>query len=460
MNISPLETKTLGLWGWGREGRAAYTLLRDLFPSKPLTVFCSDEEVAAIHALNDVHITAQPKITAEALMQMDVVIKSPGISPYQAMVKQAQRHGTCFIGGTSLWFAQHPDAMTLCVTGTKGKSTTTALLAHLLRMSGLRTALAGNIGVPLLELITASADVWAIELSSYQTRDVALSGVAPTVALVTNIYPEHLNWHGSIECYIEDKLALVTEAHPRIVVLNAQDPILSTLNIEHSEVRWFGHAQGWHLQNNWLYRGDQKIIDTSQFPLPGAHNRSNICGVMTVLEAIGLDAVRLAPHVLSFKPLPHRLQTLGIREGVTWVNDSISTTPYASLAALDVFKDRHVALLVGGYDRGIDWSEFAQAMASHAPAVIVTMGENGAKIHALLQPIAETTPLQLHAADTLDDAVQKAMHAVQPGSVLLLSPGAPSFGEFKDYVARGRRFAELGGFDPEMISSIQGMGIA
>jgi UDP-N-acetylmuramoylalanine--D-glutamate ligase len=335
-------------------------------------------------------------------------------------------------------------ARTLCVTGTKGKSTTSSLLAHLLRAAGLRTALAGNIGLPLLELIDASADAWAVELSSYQTRDVAASGARPAIAIVTNLFPEHLDWHGSEARYIEDKLALVTAAKPRIAVLNAADPRLAALQ----------------LPEDALYRGDAFVMDTAELPLPGRHNRSNLCAVLTALEAFGLDALALAPHAARFQPLPNRLQPIGTRDGVLYVNDSISTTPHATLAALELYRGRPVAVLVGGHDRGLPWGAFADAMHTCAPQAVVTMGQNGPRIHALLEPITAAAGFSLHSANDLAEAMAKARAALPEGGVVLLSPGAPSFGVYKDYVARGRHFAQLAGFDPETISGIAGMGIA
>ena len=195
-------------------------------------------------------------------------------------------------------------------------------------------------------------------------------------------------------------------------------------------------------------------------PLPGRHNRGNLCAVLTAIEALGLDAMTLAPHAATFRPLPNRLQTLGTREGIAYVNDSISTTPHASLAALACFADRRVALIVGGHDRGLDWSGFAAQMRMQAPAAIVTVGQNGPKIHALLAPIARGAGFALQAADDLADAVRRARDALAGEGVVLLSPGAPSFGAYKDYVARGRHFAELAGFDPDSISTIPGLGIA
>ncbi|MBN8801398.1 MAG: UDP-N-acetylmuramoyl-L-alanine--D-glutamate ligase [Stenotrophomonas acidaminiphila] len=468
MRISQLEGKRVALWGWGREGRAAFHALRERLPGLPLTLFCPQAEAAAAHAESAGALRVESAVTGEALARFDVVVKSPGISPYTPEALQAQAQGTQFIGGTSLWFSEHaradgrlPD--TVCVTGTKGKSTTTSLLAHLLRAAGHRTGLAGNIGLPLLEVLDPqpAPEYWAVELSSYQTGEVARSGARPDVAVVLNIFPEHLDWHGSEQRYIDDKLALVTAGHPRVAVLNAADAHLRALQLPHSQVVWFNQPAGWHMVGEVVHRGAQPVFDTSDTPLPGRHNRGNLCAVLAALEALGLDAVALAPAVRSFRPLPNRLQLLGERDGVRWVNDSISTTPHASLAALDCFAGQRIALLVGGHDRGVDWHDFAAHMRDNAPLEIVTMGANGPRIHALLQPLADAGRFGLHAAGDLPHAVEQARAALGgQGGVVLLSPGAPSFGAYRDYVARGRHFAELAGFDPYSISAIPGLGVA
>ncbi len=459
IDFAALAQRRVALWGWGREGRAAHAALRAYLPALPLTLFCSDSEAADARAL-DPALAIDTQVDAARLSAFEVVVKSPGISPYGPDAVEAAGRGTRFVGGTGLWFAQRGDARTLCVTGTKGKSTTTALLAHLLRAGGHRTALAGNIGMPLLELLEADAAYWAIELSSYQTGDVAGSGTRPHLAIVTNVFPEHLDWHGGEARYIEDKLALLTGARPRIAVLNAQDPLLSRLELPDSDVRWYGREDGWHLRDDMLHRGDDKVLDTRLVPLPGRHNRSNLSAVLTALDALGLDGAALAAHAETFAPLPNRLQMLGVRDGLLWVNDSISTTPHASLAALDVFRERRVALLVGGHDRGLEWASFAQAMRIQAPAAIVTMGQHGARIHALLAPLAGEGGFALEAVSDLTDAVARARRLLDGDGVVLLSPGAPSFGAYRDYVARGRHFAELAGFDPSRISAIAGLGIA
>jgi UDP-N-acetylmuramoylalanine--D-glutamate ligase len=467
IDIARLAGKRIALWGWGREGRAAWRALHARGIG-PLALFCSAGE--AVEALSlDPQLVIEPEATAERLSAYDVVVKSPGISPYTPAAVAAAGQGTRFVGGTALWFGERADddglaRGALCVTGTKGKSTTTALLAHLLRAGGHRTALAGNIGLPLLELLDGQAEYWAIELSSYQTGDVAASGARPDVAVALNIFPEHLDWHGSHERYVADKLRLLTEAKPRVAVLNAEDPILSALVLPDSEVHWFNRTDGWHLRGDALHRGEAFVMDTATLPLPGRHNRGNLCAVLAAIDALGLDAASLAPHAAGFRPLPHRLQRLGERDGITWVNDSISTTPHASLAALEVHRGERVALLVGGHDRGLDWSGFADAMRTRAPAVVITMGEgagqNGPRIHDLLAPIADGGGFALLAARDLDEAVALARSALRGAGVALLSPGAPSFGAYRDYTERGRHFASLAGFDPDTISTIPGLGIA
>ncbi len=436
MRISQLEGKRVALWGWGREGRAAFGVLQQRLPSLPLTLFCPEAEAAAAREETQGALTVRSDVTGAALAAFEVVIKSPGISPYGEAALQASAQGTQFIGGTSLWFAEQAAADgivhdTVCVTGTKGKSTTTALLAHLLRASGERTGLIGNIGLPLLEVLDPQPvpKYWAVELSSYQTGEVARSGAHPQVAIVLNLFPEHLDWHGSQARYIQDKLRLVTEAAPRIAVLNAADPYLAGLSLPKSEIVWFNQPLGWHMRGDVVHRGEQPVFDTAHTPLPGRHNRGNLCAVLAAIEALGLDAVALAPAVQDFRPLPNRLQTLGTREGITFVNDSISTTPH---------------------------------MAHDVPPVeIVTMGANGPRIHALLQPLADAGRFGLHAAADLSEAMQLAQVALGgQGGVVLLSPGAPSYGVYRDYVARGRHFAELAGFDPDAITAIPGIGIA
>ncbi len=467
MRISELDGRRVALWGWGRESRAAHAALRSRLPTLALTAICSEAESAEVIALGDPLLQPSVQADADALSSFDVVVKSPGISPYRPEVEQAVAAGTRFIGGSALWFAEHPGARTVCVTGTKGKSTTTALIAHLLRAGHRRTALAGNIGLPLLELLDppqapqlSSEMFWAIELSSYQTRDVVDSGVRPDVAVGLNVYPEHLDWHGSQARYVSDKLALFTEARPRIAVLNALDPTLAALELPDWEIRWFNAAGGWHLRDAQLYRGNERVMETQDIPLPGRHNLWNLCAALAAIDALGVDARALAAHAMTFQPLPHRLQPLGECDGIRYVNDSISTTPHASIAALDCHAGEMVAILVGGYDRGVEWTPFVERMRAKPAHAVVTMGQNGPRIHEALRSLADAGVLRLDSARDMAEAIALARAALPDGGTILLSPGAPSFGAYADYAARGRDFAAKAGFDPDAISRIPGLGIA
>ena len=462
MRISELDGRRVALWGWGGEARAAHAAIRSRLPSLALTAICNEAEAADVRALGDSLLQPSSQADADALSAFDIVIKSPGISPYRDEVAQAIASGTRFIGGSALWFAENSSARTICVTGTKGKSTTTALIAHLLRAGGHRTALAGNIGMPLLELLDPPQppEFWAIELSSYQTRDVAASGVRPEIAVGLNVYPEHLDWHGSESRYVADKLALFTEANPRIAVLNALDKTLAALEVPDWQVNWFNSEHGWHLRDGHVCRGSDRIIDAQWIPLPGRHNLWNLCAALAAIDALGIDAQPLAAHATSFVPLPHRLQPIGERSGIRYINDSISTTPHASIAALDCHADERIAILVGGYDRGVDWSPFVERMREKPVRAVITMGQNGPRIHSLLQSLAEAGALHLHAARDMADALTLARAALPEGGTILLSPGAPSFGAYADYAERGRDFAAKAGFDPDAISRIPGLGIA
>lgn len=462
MRISELDGLRVALWGWGRESKAAYAALRSRLPTLALTAICSAVESTAVLAIGDPLLQPMLQADADAFSAFDVVVKSPGISPYRPDVEQAIAGGTRFVGGSALWFAEHPAAHTVCVTGTKGKSTTTALIAHLLRSGGHRTALAGNIGMPLLELLDPQPPpgFWAIELSSYQTRDVATARVRPDVAVGLNVYPEHLDWHRDEARYVADKLALFTEGRPRIAVLNALDPTLAALELPASDVRWFNAPSGWHLRDVALFRGDEEVMDTQGLALPGRHNLWNLCAALAAIDALGVDARLLAPHATRFVALPHRLQLLGERDGVRYVNDSISTTPHASIAALDCHASEQVAILVGGYDRGVDWTPFMARMRQCPARVVITMGQNGPRIHAALMQMADAGVLRVCAANNMADAVALARAELPDGGTILLSPGAPSFAAYADYAERGRDFAACSGFDPDAINRIEGLGIA
>lgn len=456
MRLAELADERVAVWGYGREGRAAVAVLRNHFPQKSLTLICPAAEADRVRARGDERLLVlNDPVDAQTLAAFEVVIKSPGISPYRAPYPQAKAAGVNFTSGSALWFAEHAQARTICVTGTKGKSTVSALIAHLLRRRGLCVALAGNIGLSLLDLLQPlrEPDWWVIELSSFQTRD--FDG-APTVAVINNVYEEHLDWHGERKAYVADKLAIAARA--QCVVVNTQQSELNSLVAPGERIR-FNNEDGWHVRGDAIFRAGERILALAAIPLPGMHNAQNVCAALAAIEGAGEDSRALAQHVASFKPLPHRLQTLGTRHGIEWINDSIATTPYAAIEALRSLAGRAVTILVGGFDRGLDWNPFVDFVAKGPPQAIVTMGANGAAIADALRHIVDPG-FVLDSAPVLHEALARAQTLTPAGGVILLSPGAPSFDQFHDYAERGREFARLAGFDSATISEIEGLGIA
>jgi len=452
VRIADLATRRVAIWGFGREGHAVLSTLRARLPALPLTLFCRADEAEAARAFDPALAIMAGEPDAMALASFDVVVKSPGISAYTPALLQARERGTSFTSGTALWFAENPDARVVGITGTKGKSTTSALLAHLARALGLRTALAGNIGLPLLELLDQRAALWVVELSSFQTGEAG----PMALGVVTSLYEEHLDWHGSRERYVADKLRLAGMSQQLLV--NGLQPALLDHTQAHPRRRLFGVPEGWHVADGVICRGERKVLAAEHLAAPGAHNALNACAALAALEAIGHDALAAAPALAGFRPLPHRLQPLGERDGRHWVNDSISTTPLATLAALESLHGRTVTVLVGGYDRGLDWSPFVAAMREAPAHAVVCMGANGPRIAQALRDAGVACPL-LEVAD-LAGAVAAAREATPAGGVIVLSPGAPSFDQFRDYAERGRRFSALAGFEAGAIARMEGLGIA
>ncbi len=475
MRCAELAGREVVVWGAGREGRAALAVLQALAPGQRIGLVARDDEVAALPAeLAAVVDRVDPRSDdgRAVLDRSAAIIKSPGVSPYQPPLSGHPDWCAKLSSGTALWLAEPRRAPVIAVTGTKGKSTSSALIAHLLRSAGKRVGLAGNIGLPLLELLCPAVEpeFWVIELSSFQTATLSRP---PDVAVLLNLHPEHLDWHGSVARYYADKLRLfgVPGQRPAISVVVAESGfeadevaraalagMADAFAAERAPLARFGADDGWHPDGTAIVHPDGRRVDRARLPLPGRHNALNLCAALTVLDRLDIDIDLALARLGEFRALPHRLQELGERDGRLIVNDSIATTPHASLAALAHYRGRPAVLIAGGHDRGVDWSAFAAAMARDPIAAVVTTGANGERIAAQLASAAPAQPCR-HCAD-FDAAVATALALTPSGGVLLLSPGAPSFGAFRDYVERGRRFAQLTGFDPDAISGIGGMGVA
>jgi UDP-N-acetylmuramoylalanine--D-glutamate ligase len=444
VRFSELDGARVGVWGAGREISSFAEQLRRRLPQAEIAVAAFDappanDVAAALHAPGVSVVGAAE--APEALAQCEVVVRSPGVSIYRPELDALTRAGVPVTTPTSLWLAERGGHGVIGVTGTKGKSTTAALAAHLARAAGRDAELGGNIGRPALDLLDADPGVLAVvELSSYHVADLA---VGPEVAVVTNLFAEHADWHGSELRYREDKLRLLTLDGVREVVLPARQEELANAPTTAVVRRLFGAPDGWDATpDGVLLRGSLRLAGP-QLPLPGTHNALNLCAALTALEAAGIEVEDLPAAVSGFQGLAHRLETVLDADGLTWVDDSISTTPESALAALASFPGRGLVLLGGGQDRGQDYAALGRELAARE-ALVIGMPSTGDRL--VEAALAAGVPRERAVvARDLADAVSLARRLAPEGAVVLLSPAAPSYDRFRDFEQRGERFAELAG---------------
>jgi UDP-N-acetylmuramoyl-L-alanine---L-glutamate ligase len=423
---SDLADASVGLWGLGVEGTAS---LRKLQAMGIVPVLVDDAPTVASY--DGIEVLSTSAGGLEALRACDVVVKSPGISRYRPEVALLEDSGVPVRGGLGLWLADVPLERVVCITGTKGKSTTTALTVYLLAQFGRSARAGGNIGSPPWEPSSeAEPDIWVIETSSFQVPDLSVG--PPTVA-VTSLFPDHLDWHGTVERYYADKLSLCTKPGVRRVIAPADDAVLRA------------HLAEVDQRTEWVETDAAGAAWTNTLGLPGHHNVSNAGVARALLVALGVDEAaddaRMAEAAEGFTGLPSRCRSIGKVGGVEFIDDSLSTNVLPARAALEAFGDRPVALLVGGHDRGLDYAPLALAIAGREErTLVVTMPDNGPRIGDAVRAVAGTAA-EVVDASSLNDAVAAAYEWAVPDGVVLLSPAAPSFGRFTDYRERARAFS-------------------
>jgi len=440
VRFSELKGRSIGVWGAGREVRSLAAQLWRV-PGAEIAVAAfdaaPDAETLASLAVPEARVAVGAEVV-EALAACDVVVRSPGVSIYKPELGELLGGGTPVTTATSLWLSEHGSAGVIGITGTKGKSTTAALACHLARAAGVDAALAGNIGVPALDLLDRDpAELILLELSSYQIADLE---TGPEVALVTSIFPEHVDWHGADAAYRADKLKLLGLPGVRVAVVNGRFPELVAAAEEAVNSVAFGVPDGWDAGAPGIARGGTPVLAAEELPLPGEHNAVNLCGALAALEAVGVEP-RLPGALEGFEPLAHRLEVVGESGGLLWVDDSISTTPESTLVALDSFPGRDVVLLAGGFDREQDYAALGSALAARGAAV-VGMPTTGVEVVEAARTAGVAAERAVEAAD-LESAVAAARAIAEPGSVVLLSPAAPSYDRFRNFEERGERFRAL-----------------
>jgi UDP-N-acetylmuramoylalanine--D-glutamate ligase len=385
--------------------------------------------------------------SVDDIADADVVFVTPGVPRELPMLEAARQRGIPLSSEIELLFARCR-APIVGITGSAGKTTTTTLVGQMLARAGRNIRVGGNIGVPLIEQVDEiGPEAWVVlELSSYQLENLRRSA---RVGAILNVTPNHLDRHPTFEHYRESKFNLVRHGRPDdVAVFGADDHEAASLAPRcPSEVRWFSAV---HAVNRGAYRDgtslrvrdevDAQFGDARELRVPGEHNVRNVLAAAAVSRAVGVPPELIGEVATRFGGVEHRLERVRDLDGVTYLNDSIATSPERVVAALRSL-NRPIVLIAGGRSKHLPLDELVAQIGRHARA-IVTVGEMADEIEAALATGAAAS-VTVRRAGSLGEGVSVARALAQPGDVVLLSPGGTSFDMFRDFEERGRVFKEL-----------------
>ena len=433
--------------GLGRSGVAATRLLA----REGVQVYASDaaatpgdtDAVARLRALAGVTVETGGHDFVR-LRRAAAVVVSPGVPPEAPAIAAAREAGVAIVSELDHgWRAlAGQDTRCIAITGTNGKTTTTALIAHLLGGAGVTATAVGNIGRPLADIaVTGERYDWlAVEVSSFQLHDSP--GFAPDVGVLTNLAPDHLDRYPDLAAYYADKRLLFRNARRDDVwVLNGDD--VAVLDLAHGVpgrvVRFSlsGPADGWYdAPARTLRLGDAPLLGRDQLRLLGDHNVANALAAALAAREAGAAPDRLAATLRTFRALPHRLEPVREVGGVLWINDSKATNVASTRVALAAM-DRPFVLLLGGRHKGEPYTGLAPLLAGRCRG-IVAYGEAGELVE---RDLTGATPLE--RGGSFDDVMARAARRARPGDAVLLSPACSSYDMFRNYEERGARFRAL-----------------
>lgn len=429
--VERLANRRILIAGYGREGKSTHALVGQLAPTAEVTVAANDQEAISLME------AARAKGT-----QYDMVVKSPGIP---TMKLEGHCDPETITSQTDLFLQIYGD-QTIAVTGTKGKSTTTKLIAHVLSTAladGRRTILAGNIGIPLFDIVPELDDhsIVVAELSCHQLENIHRG---PRTGVLLNLFPEHLDHYRDYRDYELAKMQLVLRQ-------GAGDDCI--VNTDSKDLRTLCHElEDRILSTVHYYSGRQadQLLGAVPSPLRGSHNRANTYAAWLAAGLQGVTFDRFTKALATFQPLPHRLEWVGTYGGITFYNDSISTIPQATIAAVETL-ERVDTLIVGGMDRGIDYGALVQYLAHPTQAGgqirnVAFVGQAGRRIHHDLARLPERPLDRMNALLLSDDygvIVSWCFEHTAAGKICLLSPAAASYDGFKNFEERGNTYKSL-----------------
>lgn len=391
------------------------------------------------------------------LYRSECIFLTPGMPKDLPEIRLARRRGIPISSETNLFF-DLCRAPIIGITGSSGKTTTTSLIGAILEAAGHDVYVGGNIGRPLIDIVNdIPSTAWVVlELSSFQLELLRRS---PSVALVTNISPNHLDLHGTMDAYVDAKRTIY--AHQKeddVVILNYDDVFTRDMAMQ-SEARviWFSMSseppEGAGIHNSriavgsWQQDGERTLTDicsVDDIRLIGAHNLANVLAATAVGHVVGVSAGTMADVITSFTGVAHRLELVREAAGIRFYNDSIATSPTRSIAGIKSF-DRPIWLLAGGYDKGLPFDDLGEAIVRHVRGLFV-FGDTAQKIVDATKSASHLLHLEapfIHFSESLEDAVRESMRRASNGDVVLLSPGAASYDMFTNFEARGEAFRKI-----------------
>lgn len=445
-------TGHLVVLGLGASGVAAaeWGLSRAADGVRVSVIDSADNDVVVARAGRLRAMGAEVCLGCERVTAGDLVVASPGIRPDSALIASARALGVPLVSEMELAY-RLSEATWVAITGTNGKTTTTALVTHLLREAGMVAEPAGNIGPAAVGVACELGDAGIVvaEVSSFQM--VFADTFHPRVAALLNITPDHIDYHGSLEAYAAEKAKVFARQVPGdTAVIDIDDPgsaaYADPVEARGITVRRVSRmerpAGGAYLVGSTLvleeHGEEHALLDVASLGIRGDHNVSNALAGAACARAAGASIEAIAAGLASFHPIEHRLEPAGIVDGVEYFNDSKATNPDAVLKALTAFGDRPLVVLLGGRNKGVDMHPLAHAVAARSTDVVVF----GEAADEFLEAFGSLGARPVRASG-LADAVERARSLAMPGSIVLLSPGCTSYDEFSGYEERGRRFKEI-----------------
>lgn len=376
------------------------------------------------------------KFDAAFLAKASHLIVSPGISLTEPAIREAAQQGVKILGDIDL-FACSTDAPVVAITGSNGKSTVTTMVGDMARASGKKTGVGGNLGLAALDLLKEDAELYVLELSSFQLERT--TQLKPAAATVLNVSADHLDRHADLADYAEQKQRIYKNGG--VMVINADDPIVMAMRVNTRETLTFSirkKADFWLNGTGgqeYLMDGAARLMPLSELPLEGRHNAANALAALALGTAAGLDREAMCEALRAFKGLHHRMQPVVEIDGILWINDSKATNIGACVAALEG-SNRPVVLIAGGDGKGADMNELTPAIKAKVKSAVL-MGKDADLIE---QAIDGCIPV--YRAANMIDAVEKASEIAVDGDCVLLSPACASLDQYKNYQERGDQFAE------------------